>query len=96
MSYRNLPRTLANIEAAGLNEIAQRVINGVQRARVIPWSMDIQFDDPKQTRRAHRLLYEFLYFYPKEKARISLRVNGTVLRIKFTDKMETRGRRGIK
>lgn len=96
MSYRNLIQTSAKIETAGLTETVQRILDAVRKDIKIPYEVTLECANSQQARRNMQLLYEVLYFYPIEKSRLSLSCRDNNIRVKFRNKMETRGRKGLK
>lgn len=96
MSYRNLPQTIAKIETAGLTESAQRILDAARSEVIIQHSVYLEFANQQQAKRSMVLLYEFLFFHPAEKSRISLRLEDNNVKVTFRNKTETRGRKGMK
>lgn len=96
MSYRNLTRTIANIEAAGLTETVQRILDAAKNETKIPYEVTLEFTNPKQAKRCMMLIYEILYFHPAEKTRLSLSHDNNNIKVKFRNKLENRGRKGLK
>ncbi len=94
--YRNLTKTTAQIEAAGLTETVNRIIDTASAPVIIAHDLTLEFVEEKQAKRAMRLMYEFLYFHPVQKSRLSIRQEGKNLRICLRDKEERRGRKGMK
>ncbi len=94
--YRNLPATLAQINAVGCSTYAAELLEEASKPIIVPYKRQITFGSPTQAARLQRLLYELLYYYPKEKSKISMKLDGSILIIKLTNKEERRGRKGMK
>ena len=96
MPYRDLIKTTAQIETAGLTETVQRILDAARADIKIPYEVTLEFTNPQQARRSMMLLYEILYFHSVEKSRISLSCHNNNVKVKFLSKTETRGRKGMK
>jgi len=95
--YRKLSRTEALIQSSNLHSLVEWLLQGGEEQNWVG-NREIEFSGEKQGRRAQRLLYEWLWFHPQIKNRVSLRLEegGLKLLIKFRSYKERRGRRGMK
>ena len=91
MSERNLSRTENNLIALGHRGLLESLLAGP-----LPFQVHLQFTDEKQARSVFRHLYNWLFFYPQVKERVSLKlVTDVGIKIILTPraKPEKRGRK---
>jgi len=96
MGYRNLTATIAQIEAAGWTDTFNHILSAASNPVMIQHEICLPCIEPKQVNRVIRLLYQFFYHYPEQKARLSFRKSGLVVKVIFRDRLENRGRKGLK
>ena len=94
--YRNKEATLTLINAAGYYDIVNKLLIEARENIKIARSYLVEFEEVKPAKQLMRLMYELLWFYPEEKARITLRLEGNNLRVLLVDREERRGRKGMK
>ena len=91
MSYRNLQRTLLNIDAIGLRPFVDTLITTVSKPVIVPCEHKFDTDSPVAANRIKRLLYELLFFFPEHKKRVSIGVSGSIVVVKLLSKESRRG-----
>ncbi len=96
MGYRNLSATIAQIEAAGLTDTIDRILSVASNPVVVQHEVHLDCIEPKQVDRIIRLLYQYFYHFPEQKARLSFRKSGLTVIVIFRDRLENRGRKGLK
>ena len=89
---RNLATTEAQIVSAGLADLVWGLPDLINQGG----SFIRTHATEKAAKRSQRLLYQWLWFHPDTKEQISLRVEGTTLRIQTRLTPEHRGRKGRK
>ena len=92
-TIRSLGRTEGQIIAAGLSDTIQSIPQLVAGNKQ---TVEKVFATEKMAKRAMRLMYEWLWFFPTYKMSLSLRVTDNVLTIMVKHSPESRGRRGRK
>lgn len=83
MSYRNLTQTLEELDSCGWTELTTKLLSETNRPILIERSYLMEFDSQQTAKRLRRLLYELLFFYPLNKSRIRLGLEGNNLRIRL-------------
>lgn len=93
MTKRNLHTTEAQINAAGLSNLTERLRNEAGKTGGTFYQ---SFSTEIMARRAQRLLYQWLWFYQDIKQWVSLKVDHNILYISYRILPEKRGRKGRK
>lgn len=96
MAYHNLNATIMKLQTLGLWETLQRIVSEAQLPRIEKSEIMWTFGSEQVARRVQLTIYEYLYFYPMAKARISMSRKGNRLIVRLNVRRETRGRKGRK
>jgi len=94
MGYRSLEKTESMIALLGMTELVLWLMDTAQGDAV--GEKVLNFESERAVARAQRVLYQWLFFHPGIKNRVSLSIQGLELTIKFRRYSERRGRKGMK